>query len=266
MKKISWNGIVDGYYISEYGVVFRKLVSGKYKPLKPKKNRQKRNVVLLKTVENKYRAVLVSSIVMEHFIGGYYKKRKMVHIDGDLNNCSISNLKWARGFEMSIDNSYFKTIDTLNFRLDDKLAVNYMLNGGLDKLYNILELNRGIVYIITKNRWFLRYLDEVKNIAVDKLERWMASGRYKPDGTFKHSVVKLVVNSVNGACSILKRRLIKEGILMSSVEDIIEKSQYDIRDAAGDRKMLVGVFGDGIISNDCNSIEDEISDMFNSLS
>lgn len=91
-RPVDLEGIKDGYIVSRFGEV--KNPEGR--AVKAGSMGGKSFWVQLVLADNKQkrRAIRVDKLVMWSFLGEYWDESP-VHIDGDLSNCSLSNLCWA---------------------------------------------------------------------------------------------------------------------------------------------------------------------------
>lgn len=97
MKKEEWKDIdgFNGYQVSNLGNIRSLLKSGKYKGriLKPRQHKRRTVVVLKK--ENKRIPVDVARLVGRAFIPYEKDNLQIEHIDGNIFNNAVDNLKWS---------------------------------------------------------------------------------------------------------------------------------------------------------------------------
>jgi hypothetical protein len=100
--------MVDIFNYPDYGIysngkVFDKKNNAFVKPYQRKYSRELQYFVSLRNSQNKKCALLLSRLLAQHFIPNPNNFRFIVHIDGNVLNLKLSNLKWSKAVHFDTD-------------------------------------------------------------------------------------------------------------------------------------------------------------------
>ncbi len=171
-------------FISSYGRVLALNKSDYFQELQPIRTKTGTLQISIPTDDGKYSCKMVSTLVLKHFIGGYYLQRVIRYINGDKGDCRLANLEWNDGFQNGIDTAYLLTLDNKNLEDGDKVVRNYLL---YQKEWELIE------YIKIHKGYFIKILKEdFKNIVeapqlleeiYERAKNYIENGRYIPLST-----------------------------------------------------------------------------------
>lgn len=171
-------------FVSSYGRILALNKSDYFQELQPVKTKTGTLQVSIPMDDGKYQCKMVSTLVLKHFIGGWYLQRVIRYINGNKADCRLSNLEWNDGFQNGIDTAYLKNLNNKYLEDGDKVVRNYLL---YEKEWELLE------YIKIHKGYFIKILKEdFKNIVeaaqlleeiYDRAKKYIESGRYIPLST-----------------------------------------------------------------------------------
>jgi len=205
-------------------------------------------VLLVSIKKSKGKSVLkyVNKLVLSSFYGGYYKQRKVKHINGLLEDCRLDNLEWGSGFKKGICLSSVKKIKNNDLDLEGIDIKDYLLTKNLNHLQNIINRSRGLWYVVLRD-YKCGYLveDFMSEILI----------------TIKHRVDNGVFTPYCG------KRL--KGYIYFKIK--YWRIDYLRRIGAGKEVVVTDWVAEKFMVRepnlgDYNNLEDEISDMFSQLS
>lgn len=102
------------------------------------------------------RCYQLARLVMDSFIGGYYKQRRIRYIDGDKTNCKLENLEWESGFQNGVDLVYLENLKPHLLEEGCLVVRDYLLH---QKEWGLME------YIQLKKDYFKKILyEDFKNV------------------------------------------------------------------------------------------------------
>ena len=196
---------------------------------------------------SKRRCVLkyVNKLVLSSFIGGYYKQRRLVHINNILSDCRLSNLEWMDGFKKGIDIKYIKSIDNISLNYCGIQIKEFLITKNGLFINNIIQKNRGLLFLIFKDNKCVGVFDDFLIYLFILMEKMVSSGRFTP---FEGERIK---------CYIFFKA--RKWILDSTISFMKSKQAHE----------SVSYINTNLTKNleigDFDNIEDEVSDMFNQL-
>jgi hypothetical protein len=251
------------YFISNYGRVFFLNGKGTFREVNPEINvRNKRHIVRLYNYENKSREVLLDRLVLQVWVGGFYKRREVLHKDGNIYNNKLSNLKWKHGFDNGIDLKYLSSLKDDLLTEGNKSVKHYLLSSDIKYLYELINKNKGLFYLIFKeNNILSSYEDFIKELPFIFKEH-LDKGRLKPahigSKYDKDDADKFIRVMVRVYVNKLKIEVAKNS------ETKNNKGEYMDFDRKIDLSRIVDMVNFEI--EDYDNIEDEVTAMFDSYS
>lgn len=186
MKNEIWKDIVgyEGYQISNQGNIKTLLRSGKYSGMLLKPHRNKRRVVVALKKGNKRYNVDVARLVCEHFKPCDKKNLHIEHLDGNIFNNSVDNLKWSK---KTMKQYMGETMSEINrkglneYRIDNATVYVKLRNSDIEMICDIDDWNTLKSYtwfydqgyaIAGRNKKFHRMVvNPPKGMVVDHINR-----------------------------------------------------------------------------------------------
>ncbi|MDB0601097.1 hypothetical protein PL373_08045 [Tenacibaculum maritimum] len=135
-------------------------------------------------------------MVLKYFVGGAIERRRVVHLNNDLSDCRLSNLRWRKGFIDDVDYKFLSEINTSKMSNNSLVVRDFLITEDIKPLFDLLKdyekLLRYKDYL--NNTYYLKNNDFIGFclIIVDRLKE----GQFKPN--IKH---KEVVSFKDFICS-----------------------------------------------------------------
>jgi hypothetical protein len=181
------------YYINTKGDIIYLDRHGRFKYTKKREYRDTGYLVTKirvkdETKERGYREseMRIDRLVCQTFIGGYYKRRKILHKDGDIKNNNLKNLKWQYGFPNGVDYNYLRKLKDDYLTEENKLLKKYFLSNDVKYIYEIFWKNKGLLYCIFSD---YKLYDEFDNFMLEYpmvIKKYLDEGKIMP--AIKHHV------------------------------------------------------------------------------
>ncbi|PKH51888.1 hypothetical protein CXF68_14865 [Tenacibaculum sp. Bg11-29] len=149
-RKERWIQMLDladgSYFVSNYGRIMRFNNQGIFHEIKQANFCNSYYVSIEFNGENRkvYARKRVGKLVLKYFVGGATGRRRYTHINGDLTDSSLLNLKWNKGndFDFDLIHKKLKTQRHANFIVFNKYERWKRIQHLADKSYFISDLGR----------------------------------------------------------------------------------------------------------------------------
>lgn len=245
-KVIDLDNLQHLYIINEVGEVFKVDLNTK-KNLKLKPNGK--HYRLLKK-DGTYMSIKNSYLLLHGFYGGYSVKRKARFLK--LNQpLHINNVEWANGFSKGIDYNYIHKLDNNLLTKENKLIKEYFLYNDENKLYKVIEDNKGLFYKIFEEFYVKNHFNDFFTDLKVKFVNMTKTGLVRPEENSNKIKIFLKLVTKYTALNILtKEANNKVGIGFS--ENHLDSENY--------KRTIFNS------ENDFEDIDEEIEDMFNFFS
>jgi len=137
---VQMKDLSDGtYYISDFGRVARLNPQGIFHELK-KTYFCKAYYVSIEIDENDgvHTRKRVSGLVLKYFVGGANKMRRIEHLNGDKEDCRLSNLRWRKGFIDKVDLDYLNRVNTSKMSEESTIVTEFLKTDDCSKIFELL--------------------------------------------------------------------------------------------------------------------------------
>lgn len=191
----------------------------------------------------------VASLVLEAFVGGYYKKRPIKFKDGNIKNVRLTNLSWEYGFQGNINESYVENLVDCNLSEEDKYLKYFLLTDKFKYIKKLVMRNAGLYYTMFVDYRIQKHFNDYINEFTFYIYKWAKEGRLKP------------LENSHLLYTFLKRRV------RFDTKKIVQKKVGE-NEVLTDKNYLFQYENKGHITEiygDYEDIGDEISEMFSNL-
>lgn len=262
-KKESWKPLLPNktyypFFISNLGNIIYLSRFGYFKDVKQYEYKDTGRLVapiLIKTDKNKlgYKSnhLYVDMLVCRTFLGGYYKRRSILHKDDNLKNNKLKNLKWKYGFTNGIDYKYINELNDSLMTEENVLLKNYLITKNIKFIYDIIGKHKNLIYHIFSD---YKLYNEYKNFMSEfplKLKTIIDDGKVKPHHKGDKYNIDCVITIIKVNVRLeIKKFFINKNDKIVNYNDLVTSKPLH----------LLNKFNDLISDN--QTISEEIEEMF----
>ncbi|WP_272149110.1 hypothetical protein [Tenacibaculum aiptasiae] len=227
---IQMTSILQGnYFVSTEGRVMRLTINGLFRIINPIiKDKGKALIITLEDhSKGKQHQFRVASLVLSHFLGGYYKRRNFSFKNNNPLDCRLKNLYWSCGFDNGVDYDYISNLKMRYIGENDKKVVEFLRTKKIQIIYDLVELNKHKLNkgLINKN---LRY-DVNGNISTITLTLYdsLLEGKYKPvSNKVTYKKVDFLTFLIGTVCLLASKEMIYKNVPKDVDEDYYLNKMY----------------------------------------
>lgn len=226
------------------------------------------SVVLTHTDDNgnqKNKIYAAANLILNTFVGGGYKGRRVYFRNGDKTDLSLINLSWKNGFQDKYILERSMSYNDKNLTKDGIKIKKYILNGDIYQIYKMLEGWRGFCFRCFTERANKVFFDDFWGELPLLVARAIDMGRLKPEHKYADKttteVIKPFLTYISKGRSIEYAKKSAKEFSNSRAAIKFNDPEYYIKFASEKAQSVTS----GVIYTDTSNIEDEINELFDSL-
>lgn len=130
----------------------------------------------------------VGKLVLKYFVGGATQNRRYVHLDGDIKNCKLKNLRWKKGFISDIDIEYLSKLPNEKLNNKSLIVKDFLLTNDAKNIFSLLESYKRILkYIDVMNKTNYLKSNDYMSFCLIVIEE-IKTGGFKPNVEGKETI------------------------------------------------------------------------------